>query len=48
MVALNLFICLLQTQVEVAIAAADRDLNVAAEILMSQQVYLSQVHHILR
>lgn len=29
---------LFQTQVEVAIAAADGDLNVAVEILMSQQV----------
>lgn len=27
-----------QTQVEVALAAADGDLNVAVEILMSQQV----------
>lgn len=27
-----------QTQVEVAVAAADGDLNVAVEILMSQQV----------
>lgn len=29
---------LFQTQVEVALAAADGDLNVAVEILMSQQV----------
>lgn len=29
---------LVQTQVEVALAAADDDLNVAVEILMSQQV----------
>lgn len=28
----------IQTQVEVAIAAADGDLNVAVEILMTQQV----------
>lgn len=30
-----------QTQVEVALAAADGDLNVAVEILMNQQVYIS-------
>lgn len=29
---------LFQTQVEVALAAADGDINVAVEILMSQQV----------
>lgn len=33
---LSLLFC--QTQVEVALAAADGDLNVAVEILMSQQV----------
>jgi hypothetical protein len=31
---------LFQTQVEVALAAAEGDLNVAVEILMSQQVCL--------
>lgn len=36
-----LTILLSQTQVEVALAAAEGDLNVAVEILMSQQVLLS-------
>ena len=31
-------LALFQTQVEVAVAATDGDLNVAVEILMSQQV----------
>lgn len=40
---------LLQTQVEVAVAAADGDLNVAVEILMTQQVciiYYIEQHHV--
>lgn len=37
----NFAVGMLQTQVEVAIAAADGDLNVAVEILMSQQVRYS-------
>lgn len=32
-----------QTQVEVALAAADGDLNVAVEILMSQQVFYIEI-----
>lgn len=35
-----LTILISQTQVEVALAAAEGDLNVAVEILMSQQVLL--------
>lgn len=36
-----------QTQVEVALSAADGDLNVAVEILMSQQVHKSGLFFII-